>query len=69
VDGRLVVFTALPLCFSEIVKPGPTVPASFGGDMGAAGDVASSATAPAATSVQMSLMECRYETRRGLVFA
>ena len=56
------VLTALPFCFSEIVKPGPTVPISFGGDMGdeVTVTVASSATAPAARSVQMSFMGEQY---------
>jgi len=44
------------LCFSEMVKPGPTVPIRRGVDIGAAGEVARSATAPAAMSVQIVFM-------------
>src|SRR4029079_19372783 len=50
------VFAGTPLCFSEMVKPGPTVPTRRGVAIGAAGEVASSATAPAAMSVQMVFM-------------
>ena len=54
------VFTALPACFSEIVKPGPTVPISFGCAIEDDVPAASSPTAAAATSVHMSFMSGRY---------
>src|SRR5215510_9068211 len=57
----LSVLNALPLCFSVMVKPGPTVPTRRSVDIGAAGEVASNATAPAAASVQMILMEGPYD--------
>ena len=51
-----IVTGAVPR-FSEIVKPGPTVPVSFGGAIGVRRpSAATSAAAAAESSVQMSFM-------------
>src|SRR4051812_8484009 len=52
----LSVLTTLPFCFSEMVKPGPTVPISFGGAIEDDVPTASSPTAAATTSVHVSFI-------------